>query len=101
MVPGISLKNDMPSIYGADTPLLAIDGVVYDAEILKNLNPGDIDFIEVLKGAEGAIYGMRGGHGVIYIHTLNGPRKDFKTSANGLQNILCKKDLLILLFSPL
>lgn len=38
---------------------------------LEQLDPRNIDFIEVLSGPEAAAYGMRGGNGVILINTKN------------------------------
>ena len=60
---------------GAD-PLYVIDGVPVAADpggSLPWLNPHDIKSITVLKDAAStAIYGMRGGHGVIVITTKVG-----------------------------
>lgn len=39
---------------------------------LRNLNPRTVDRIEVLKGANAAIYGIRGGNGVIAIYSKSG-----------------------------
>ena len=38
---------------------------------LNNLNPKNIDFIEILKGGDGANYGLRGGNGVILVNLSN------------------------------
>jgi hypothetical protein len=50
-----------------------------DIAYLNTLNPKNIDFIEVLKGGDGARYGIRGGNGVILVTTKNIPT-DEKTS---------------------
>jgi len=56
--------------FGDVTPLYIIDGVQGD---INNLNPGDIESLQVLKDAGAyAMYGVRGGNGVIIITTRNG-----------------------------
>jgi len=42
-----------------------------DIAYLNSFDPKSIDFIEILKGADGARYGIRGGNGVILVNTLN------------------------------
>ena len=59
---------------------MVVDGIVYPLDsqttvmefINRRFAPVDIDFIEVLRGAEAAIYGVRGGYGVISINTRHG-----------------------------
>jgi TonB-linked SusC/RagA family outer membrane protein len=59
------------SISGGSTPLYVIDGIMQDDA--NNLNPGDIESIEILKDASGtAIYGARGANGVVMITTKTG-----------------------------
>ncbi|WP_325641206.1 TonB-dependent receptor [Chitinophaga sp.] len=59
------------SISGGSTPLYVIDGVMQ--ENANDINPGDIESIEILKDASGtAIYGARGANGVIMITTRTG-----------------------------
>jgi len=53
---------------------------------LNTLSPNDIDYIRVLTGPEGATYGLRGGHGVIEIHTAN-KLKNY-ASTNGIKTII-------------
>jgi TonB-dependent starch-binding outer membrane protein SusC len=59
---------------GASNPLLVVDGIpVGDAGNLKQINPLDIETIDVLKDASAtAIYGSRGSNGVIMITTKKG-----------------------------
>jgi len=60
------------SINGNITPLLVIDGFV-TALGLSDLNPQDIESIEVVKGAAAsALYGTRGEGGVIQVITKKG-----------------------------
>lgn len=61
------------SIYGNNEPLIIVDGMEGSFE---ELNPNDIESIEVLKDASStAIYGSAGANGVILITTKN-PQKD-------------------------
>ncbi len=60
------------SIGGSSSPLLVIDGVPSSAG-LEDLNPSDIEKIDVLKDASAtAIYGSRGAKGVIIVTTKRG-----------------------------
>lgn len=53
-----------------NNPLYVIDGFqTEDPNILRYINPKDIDKITVLKGASASIYGSRGSNGVIVIKT--------------------------------
>jgi len=55
-------------------PLYIVDGVIINGA-LPDLNPNDIESIEVVKGAAGAsLYGARAGNGVINITTKSGHR---------------------------
>ncbi len=54
-------------------PLYIIDGVqTVDASILSNINPADIDQMNVLKDGAAAIYGARASNGVVIITTKSG-----------------------------
>jgi TonB-dependent SusC/RagA subfamily outer membrane receptor len=58
------------SITGNNEPLFVVNGVPMDRLNINNLNPNDIDNIEVLKDASAtAIYGSRGANGVILIQS--------------------------------
>jgi TonB-linked SusC/RagA family outer membrane protein len=64
--------------FGDVTPLYIIDGVQGN---INNVNPGDIESLQVLKDAGAyAIYGVRGANGVVIITTRNG--KIGKTKVN-------------------
>jgi TonB-linked SusC/RagA family outer membrane protein len=62
------------SLNGSKDPLIVVDGYPWgDAGNLKQINPEDIESIEVLKDASSAaIYGSRGANGVILITTRKG-----------------------------
>ena len=57
------------SLNGSNTPLIVVDGFpIGDAGNLSQINPSDIESIEILKDASSsAIYGSRGANGVILI----------------------------------
>ncbi|GHE44807.1 SusC/RagA family TonB-linked outer membrane protein [Sphingobacterium griseoflavum] len=59
------------SLSGSNAPLVVVDGFPWgDAGDLKQINPDDIESIEVLKDASSAaIYGSRGANGVIMVTT--------------------------------
>lgn len=54
------------------TPLYVIDGIQQDEGQFNNLAPNDIESITVLKDASAAIYGVRGGNGVVVVTTKRG-----------------------------
>jgi TonB-dependent starch-binding outer membrane protein SusC len=68
------LIRGIPSYTGTD-PLVVIDGVQQTLDDLNSLNPGDVESINVLKDAAlSAIYGVKGGNGVIVVKTKSGKR---------------------------
>lgn len=96
MVPGLSFKHGQLVLYGGSgwmdsssksEPLLVIDGVRLSKDAvnsggstvdqtvspvmsyLSSFSYQDIDFIEVLKGPDAAMYGVEGGNGVIIVNT--------------------------------
>ncbi|EHQ28658.1 SusC/RagA family TonB-linked outer membrane protein [Mucilaginibacter paludis] len=74
------------TIVGSSDPLYIVDGVIinnsydqlvdlggYSQNRLVDINPADIDHIEIIKGAAGAaIYGSRASNGVVQIFTKKG-----------------------------
>ncbi len=86
------LVRGIPSFSGTD-PLVIIDGVPQTLTDFNALNPGDIESINLLKdAATTAIYGVKGGNGVIVVTTRSG-RKNLKTEINfnsnyGVQDVL-------------
>lgn len=77
-----SYKNDM-DIRGMGSPLVIIDGVPRDVADFQRLNSTDIENVSVLKDAAAAIYGLRGGNGVILVTTKKGSEGKAKVSYNG------------------
>ena len=59
------------SLIASNAPLILVDGISYGSDV--NINPNDVESIEVLKDASStAIYGSRGANGVIMITTKKG-----------------------------
>ncbi len=60
------------SLSGNNQPLYVVDGVLVPAEAIKELNPGRIESITVLKDAAAtALYGCQGANGIIVISSKN------------------------------
>jgi len=67
-------------------PLVVIDGIVSDLSTLNNINPIEIANITVLKdAASAAIYGARGGNGVILVTTKEPSKSTLNANVN-IQN---------------
>ncbi len=77
------------SINGDNSPLIVVDGVPWgDAGNLKQINPYDIESIEVLKDASSAaIYGSRGANGVIMITTRKGKAGQSRISFRAITSV--------------
>ncbi|MEL1242102.1 SusC/RagA family TonB-linked outer membrane protein [Flavobacterium flavipallidum] len=78
------------SLNGTNEPIYVIDGVIISGEtgsntsnVLANINPNDIESLEVLKDASAtAIYGAQGANGVIIITMKKGKDGATKVSFN-------------------
>lgn len=94
-VPGLYIERDgSPNgsngrilIRGANTlgnndPLYIIDGIpTTRPEVFQNMNPGNIESIQVLKDASAAsIYGARASNGVVIVTTKNGGNTEGKVA---------------------
>ena len=61
--------------YTGNDPLVIVDGISQSLDDMNSLEPSDIETISVLKDASTtALYGVKGGNGVIVITTKNGSR---------------------------
>ncbi|OQP54417.1 SusC/RagA family TonB-linked outer membrane protein [Niastella populi] len=91
--PKLSIRG-RSTIYANDNPLIVIDGFPYDGDI-NNINPNDIENINVLKDAAAAsIWGVRAGNGVIVITTKKGKLNEaLKVQLNSNISISEKPDL--------
>ncbi|PST82733.1 SusC/RagA family protein [Pedobacter yulinensis] len=86
------------SLNGSKDPLMVVDGLPFgDAGNLKQINPEDIESIEVLKDASSAaIYGSRAANGVILVTTKKGKAGQSRitfSSLNTLSALSNKPDL--------
>ncbi len=74
------------SLTGSNDPLYIIDG--FQGGNVNDLNPNDIESIEILKDASAtAIYGSQGANGVIIITTKRGKEGKPKISYNGYYGV--------------
>ena len=73
-IPGILVQGDNISIRGSrNNPMILIDGIeTQDSDDISYLTASEIDNISVFKGADAAIFGVRGGNGVIAITLKKG-----------------------------
>lgn len=97
-MPGGSVKirvRGTTSINTGNDPLYVVDGIVGGG---IDINPADIQSIEILKDASAtAIYGSRGANGVVLITTKKGTEGKvniFADATIGVSNIVKKYDLL-------
>lgn len=76
--------NDAPSVLiRGESPLIVLDGVPYSNISLRDINADDVESIDVLKGATAsALYGARGGSGVITITTKKGNKEGLDITVN-------------------
>jgi len=85
------------SITAATGPLFIVDGIPYEGGV-SELNPNDIETIDVLKDASSvAIYGSRGANGVILITTKQGKKGKMVVKyegSYGFQKLMNKPNLL-------
>ena len=71
-VGGINIRGQR-SISASNSPLYVVDGMVIQNGGIENINPADIESIDILKDASAtAIYGSRGANGVILVTTKRG-----------------------------
>jgi TonB-dependent starch-binding outer membrane protein SusC len=81
----ITLRGNR-SITASNSPLILVDGIEYGSTL--DLNPSDIESMEVLKDASStAIYGTRGANGVILITTKRGKSGATKVSVNSYLSV--------------
>lgn len=79
--PSVKVRGGI-SITQSNEPLYVIDGMPSE-DGMANINPGDIETIDVLKDASAtAIYGSRGANGVVVITTKSGSNKNGKATVS-------------------
>ncbi|MBD0833935.1 SusC/RagA family TonB-linked outer membrane protein [Aestuariibaculum suncheonense] len=92
-VPGV-ITNQNPGLPGEDSvdlsirgfgnPLVIVDGV---ESSMDRIDPNDIENISILKDASAAIYGVRGGDGVVLITTKRGKEGKVQFNYHGYTGI--------------
>lgn len=71
------------SLTASNDPLYVVDGIPLISGGIDNLNPNDIESVDVLKDASAtAIYGSRGANGVVIITTKKGKNGKYTLSLN-------------------
>lgn len=71
--PQIFIRGGASTSPEGDSPLIIVDGVVGMMRNIQDLNPDDIESVQVLKDAAStAIYGARAAYGVIIVKTKSG-----------------------------
>ena len=88
-VAGMNVKNSTefnsaPTVQvRGESPLIVVDGVPFGNISLRDISSDDVESIDVLKGATAsALYGARGGSGVIMITTKKGNKEGLDVSVN-------------------
>ncbi|WP_255404762.1 SusC/RagA family TonB-linked outer membrane protein [Prevotella sp. kh1p2] len=98
--PGAGYKVSIRGLgtMGDASPIVVIDGLVGGLDNLNNINPNDIESIDVLKDAAStAIYGARAANGVILVTTKKGKQGKAQITFDayvGWQNIARKPQML-------
>ncbi|MFP9114555.1 SusC/RagA family TonB-linked outer membrane protein [Flavobacterium sp. RHBU_3] len=71
------------SLSASNSPLYVVDGIPLISGGIENINPLDIESIDILKDASAtAIYGSRGANGVVIVTTKQGKSGRFSISLN-------------------
>jgi TonB-dependent SusC/RagA subfamily outer membrane receptor len=74
-LPGIVIRGQSIVIRGNSTfsstnqALIVVDGRAMDTVTFLDMNPADVERIEVLRGSDAALYGRRGANGVLVVTT--------------------------------
>ena len=72
------------SLNASNSPLYVVDGIPMQSGGIDDLNPRDIEAIDILKDASStAIYGSRGANGVVLITTKRGKEGKMQLSYSG------------------
>ena len=67
-VNGESIRiRGITTLIGSNEPLILVDGI--EMMDISDINPNDVESVDVLKDASASIYGVRGANGVILIKT--------------------------------
>src|SRR5436190_1279010 len=95
-VPSINIRG-VRSLTASNSPLFVVDGIPLSTGGIENINPGDIESIDVLKDASAtAIYGSRGANGVVIVTTKQGKAGKVTLSFNSsltLENLVDNQEM--------
>lgn len=69
---GDVIIRGLNSINGNSSALVVVDGIITDSSVLTQLSPSHVKRIDVIKDGGAALYGSRGGSGVLLIETKTG-----------------------------
>lgn len=70
-LPGVSVFNDSISIRNGGVPTIYLDGMRVEMSDIMQITGGEIEFIDILIGADAAFY-SNSGNGVVAIHSKDG-----------------------------
>ncbi|TNJ42593.1 TonB-dependent receptor plug domain-containing protein [Tamlana fucoidanivorans] len=71
MLPGVTAYNDSISIRRQGSPKIVVDGIPAEMADILYMTGNDVDFIDVLKGADAVTF-SNAGNGVIAVYTRTG-----------------------------
>ncbi|TAD98066.1 MAG: TonB-dependent receptor [Bacteroidetes bacterium] len=95
--PSIRIRG-ITSLIGGNDPLVVVDGIQGNLDLLNQIPPSEIESIDILKDASStAIYGSRGAAGVILVTTKKGTEDKITVEYSGVgsMEVIAKKyDLL-------
>jgi hypothetical protein len=73
MTHGVTVLGNNITIQGSSgEPLVLLDGVEVDIEMIKEMPIEVVDEVEIVKSAQAALFGSRGGNGIILVTTMSG-----------------------------
>jgi iron complex outermembrane receptor protein len=85
--PNVRIRG-ITSLSGGNDPLVVVDGVQGNLELLDQVPPNEIESVDILKDASStAIYGSRGAPGVIIITTKKGSAGRTSLEYNGFASV--------------
>ncbi|MBS1487291.1 MAG: SusC/RagA family TonB-linked outer membrane protein [Bacteroidetes bacterium] len=80
------ILRGMRSMTGNNEALIVLDGVIVPSDVISNMNMGDVESINVLRGAgAAALYGSQASNGALIITTKRGKKGKLDISAS--QNV--------------
>jgi TonB-dependent starch-binding outer membrane protein SusC len=83
---GIQVRGKR-SLNATNSPLIIVDGIP-QSSVVSDINPNDIESIEIIKDAAStAIYGSRGANGIIIITTKKGQEGESTVYYNGYYSL--------------